>query len=134
MTSHAGWVICLMDCNLYQVFKTDSPSIRIYVNKIENKITFKIKRGYYLELLTSETMRSLGSTNIKITKDENVENVPHLEITEVVLVHCYIGNNDYQQDSRVLYTFVPNKSFGQLLDISPQIVLFLKTFNSDFLY
>ena len=78
MTSHAGWVIYLMDCNLYHVFKTDSASIRIYVNKIENKITFKIKRGYYLEILTSETMKSLGSTKIKITKDENVENVPHL--------------------------------------------------------
>ena len=80
--------------------------IRIYINKIENRITFKIKTGYYLELLTPETMKLLGSTKSKITKDENGENVPHLEITEVVLVHCNIVNNDYQQDSRVLYTFV----------------------------
>ena len=56
---------------------------------------------------------------LKITKDKNGENVPHFEITEVVLVHCDIVNNDYQQDSRVLYTFVPNKPFGSLLEISP---------------
>ena len=62
----------------------DNPSIRIYVNKIENRITFKIKTGYYLELLTPETMKLLGSTENKITKDKNGENVPHLEITEVV--------------------------------------------------
>ena len=76
--------------------KIDDPSIRIYVNKIENRITFKIKTGYYLELLTPETMKLLGSTENKITKDKNGENVPHLEITEVVLVHCNIVNNDYQ--------------------------------------
>ena len=74
---------------------TDNPSIRIYVNKIENRITFKIKTGYYLELLTPETMKLLGSTKSKITKDENGENVPYLEITEVVLVHCNIVNNYY---------------------------------------
>ena len=111
---------------------TDNPSIRIYINKIENRITFKIKTGYYLELLTSETMKLLGRTKIKITKDENGENVPRLEITEVVLIHCNIVNNDYQQDSRVLYTFVPNRSFDDLLDISPKNIIFLKTFNSEF--
>ena len=111
---------------------TDNPSIRIYINKIENRITFKIKTGYYLELLTSETMKLLGRTKIKITKDENGENVPRLEITEVVLKHCNIVNNDYQQDSRVLYTFVPNRSFDDLLDISPKNIIFLKTFNSEF--
>ena len=58
----------------------------------------------------------------------------HLEITEVVLIHCNIVNNDYQQDSKVLYTFVPNKSFGQLLDMSPKNFTFLKTFNSEFSY
>ena len=92
-----------------------------YVNKIENRITFEIKTGYYLELLTPETMKLIGCTKKKITKDENGENVPHLEITEVILVHCNIFNNDYQQDSRVLYTFVPNRSFGQLLDMSQKI-------------
>ena len=68
----------------------------------------------------SETIKLLESTKSKTSKDKNGENVLHLEITEVVLVHCNIVNNDYQQDSRVLYTFVPNKSFGQLLDISPK--------------
>ena len=74
----------------------------MYVNKIENSATFKNKNGYSLQLLTPETMKLLGSTETKITKDKNVENVPHLEITEVVLVQCNIVNNDYQQDPRVL--------------------------------
>ena len=78
----------------------------IYVNKIENRITFKIKSGYYLELLTPETMKLLESTKSKITKDENGENVTYLEITEVVVVHYNIVNNDYQHDSSVFYTFV----------------------------
>ena len=77
-------------------------------------------------------MKLLASTENKITKDKNGENVPHLEITEVVLVHCNMVNNDYQQDSRVLYTSVPNKSFGSLLDISPSIHIFLKTFNWEY--
>ena len=83
----------------------DNPSIRICVNKIENRITFKIKNGYYLELLTPETMKLLGSTNSKITKDKHGENVPHLEIVEVVLFHCNLVNNDYQQNSRILLLF-----------------------------
>ena len=83
----------------------NKPSVQIYINKIENRVTFKIKNGYILELLTEETMKLLGSTENKITTDKNGENVPHLEITEVVLVHCNIVNNDYQQDLRVLYTF-----------------------------
>ena len=111
---------------------TDKPSIQIYVNKIENRITFKIKNSYSLELLTKQTMKLLGSTKHKITKDKNGENLPHLEITEVVLVHCNIVNNDYQQDSRVLNNFVPNKSFGSLPDISPSNHIFLKTFNSEY--
>ena len=77
-------------------------------------------------------MKLLGSTENKITKDKNGENVPHLEITEVVLVHCNIVNNDYQQDSRVLYTFVPNKPFGSLLEISPKNLIFLKHLIQDF--
>ena len=110
----------------------DNPSIRIYVNRIENRITFKIKSGYYLELLTPETMKLLGSTESKITKYKNCENVPHLEVVELVLVHCNLVNNDYQQDSRILYTFVPNKKFGSLLEISLTNHVFLKTFNSEF--
>ena len=87
---------------------TNKPSILIYVNKIANRTTFKIKNGYSLELLAKETMKLLEITKNNITKDKNGENVPHLEITEVVLVHCNTVNNDYLQDSRVLYTFVPN--------------------------
>ena len=97
----------------------DNPSVKIYVNKIVNSITFIIKNRYSLELLTPETMKLLASTENKINKDENGENVPQLEIREVLLVHCNIVNNDYQQDSIVLYTFVPNKMFGSLLEISP---------------
>ena len=79
-------------------------------------------------------MKLLGSTKSKITKDKNGENVSYLEIAEVVLIHCNVVNNSYQQNSRVLYTFVPNKSFGQLLDISPENFIFLKTFDSEFSY
>ena len=109
---------------------TDKLSVQIYVNKIENRVILKIKNGYSLKLLTPETMKLLGSTENKITKDKDGENVPHLEITEVILVHCNIANNDYQQDSRVLYTFVSNKPFGSLLEISPANI-FLNTFNSE---
>ena len=102
------------------------------MNKIQNRIAFKIKDGYSLEFLTPETMKLLGSTKNKISEDKNGENVPHLEITEVVLVNFSIANNDYQQDSRVLYMFVPNKSLGSLLEISPANHIFLKTFNSEY--
>ena len=77
-------------------------------------------------------MKLLGSTESKIAKDKNGENVPHLEVIELVLVHCNLANNGYQQDSRILYTFVPNKAFGSLLEISPTNHAFLKTFNSEF--
>ena len=77
---------------------TDNPPVRIYVNKIENRITFKIKIRYYLELLSPETMRLVWRTKSNINKDVNGKNLPHLEIIEVVLVHCNIVSNDYQQD------------------------------------
>ena len=77
-------------------------------------------------------MKLLGSSKSKITKDESGEDVPNLEVVEVVLVHCNLVNNDYQQESRILYTFVPNKTFGSLLEISPKNHVFLKTFNSKF--
>ena len=103
--------------------KSDNPSIRVYVNEIENRITFKIKR------ILSQTLNAWNneitwSNKSKITKDENGKDMPHLDITEVILVHYNIGDNDYQQDSRVLYKFVINKSFGQLLDISPRNFVF----------
>ena len=110
----------------------DNPSKRIYVNTIENRITFEIKTEFYLEFLTPEMMKLLGSIENKIAKDKNGENVSHLKITEVVLVHGNIVNNDYQQDSRVSYTVVPNKPFRSLLEISQTNFISLKTFNSEF--
>ena len=77
-------------------------------------------------------MKLLGSTESKINKDKNDGNVHHLEVVELVLVHCSLVNNDYQQDSRILFTFAPNKTFGSLLEISPKNQFFLKTFNSEF--
>ena len=77
-------------------------------------------------------MKLLGSTESKITEDKNSGNVPHLEVAELVLVHCNLVNNDYQQDSRILYAFVPNKPFGSLLEISPPDHIFSKIFNSEF--
>ena len=77
-------------------------------------------------------MKFLGSTESKITKDKNGEDVPHLEVVGLVIVHCSPVNNDYQQDSRILYIFVPSKPFGSLLEISPTNHIFLKTFNSEF--
>ena len=79
---------------------------------MENLIIAKIKDKYYLEILTPEKIKLLRITESKITKNKNDENVPNLEISELVLVNCNIANNDYQQNSRVLYKFIPNKSFG----------------------
>ena len=77
-------------------------------------------------------MKLFGSADNKITKDKNGKDVPHFQIKLIVLVHCNIVNNDYQKDSRVLHTFVPNKPFGSLLEISPTNHIFLKTFNSEY--
>ena len=79
-------------------------------------------------------MKLLENTKSKIIKDENGEHAPHLEITAVVLAHCYIVNNDYQQDSRTLYTFVSNKSLSQLSDVSPKKFILLKNFDSELSY
>ena len=89
-----GWILfCIRYSRLFWVYfkkhgeDIDKPSVQIYVNKIENRVTFKIKNGYSLELLTPETMKLLGSNENKIARDKNGENMPNLEITEVVLVH-----------------------------------------------
>ena len=97
----------------------DNPPVQIYVNKIENRIAFKIKTSYKLELLSPETMRLLGSSKKDIDQDKDGEIVPKLESVEVVLVHCNLVNNNYQQASKVLFTFVPYRQFGQLINISP---------------
>ena len=99
---------------------------------IENRTTFRIKNGHSFEHLTPKTIKLLGNTENKITKDKNGENVPHLELIEVVLVHCNIANNDYQQVLRVFHTFVPDKPFVSLSEISPTIHAFFKKTNSEF--
>ena len=111
---------------------TKNPPIQIYPNKIKNRIVFKIKTGYKLELLTPETMKLLGSTKKDVDSDKNSENVPKLESVEVVLVHCNLVNNNYQQASKVLFTFVPNKQFGQLINIAPHSLTMLSTTNTEF--
>ena len=88
--------------------KNVNPSIRIYINKIENRIAFKIKTGYCLQLLTPKRMKLLVSTKSKITKDQNGENLPYLEITEVVLIPCNVVNNTYQQNPRALLNCLVN--------------------------
>ena len=106
--------------------------VEIYPNKIKNRIVFKIKTGYKLELLTTETMRLLGSTKKDADADKNSENVPKLESVEVVLVHCNLVKNDYQHTSKVLFSFVPNKQFGQLINISPNTLTMMNTVNTEF--
>ena len=110
----------------------ENAPILIYTNTINNRIVFKIKTGYKLELLSEETMKLSGSKSSIIDADKNSENIPRLENVEVVLVHCNLINNSYQQNSRVLFTFVPNKQYGQLISISPHSFVFLKTMNTDF--
>ena len=116
------------------VILTDNPSIKIYSNKIKNRIVFKIKNGYKLELLTPETMKLLGSTKKVADKDKNGENVPKLEMVETVLVNCNLVKNDYQNTSKVLFTFVLNKKFGQLMNISPHAFTMMNTVNTEFSY
>ena len=110
----------------------ENAPILIYANTINNRIVFKIKIGYKLELLSKETMKVLESTKYIIDADKNNENVPRLENVDVVLVHCNLVNNSYQQHSRELFTFVPNKQYGQLISISPHSLIFLKTMNTEF--
>ena len=95
-------------------------------------MVLKIKSGCKLELLSKETMKLLGGTEDISDADKNNENVPKLENVEAVLVQCNLVNNAYQQHLRVLFTFVPNKQYGQLISISPHSLLFLKTMNTDF--
>ena len=102
----------------------ENAPILIYANTINNRIVFKVKTGYKLELLSKETMKLLGSTKDIIDSDKNSENVPRLENVEVVLEHCNLVNNSYQQAFRVLFTFVPNTQYGQLISILPHSLVF----------
>ena len=109
----------------------DNPPVKIFVNKIKNRIVFKRKTDYKLELLSKETMQLLGSSKKEIDQNKNEEIVPKLETVEVVLVHCNLVNNNYQQASKVLFTFVPNQQFGQLTTITPHSPTMLKTTNAE---
>ena len=111
---------------------TDVSPVLIYVNEINDRIVFKIKSGYELELLSKETMKLLESSTDTIDGDKNSELVPKLESVDLVLVHCNVVNNSYQQASKVLFTFVPNKKYGQLITISPETLIMLKTVNTEF--
>ena len=111
---------------------TEKPTVQIYPNKIKSRIVFKIKTGHKLEVLTTETMKLLESTKKDVDKDKDGEIVPKLESVEVVLVHCNLVKNDYQHTSKVLFTFVPNKQFGQLINISPHSLTMMNTVNTEF--
>ena len=113
---------------------TENLPIQIYPNKIKNMIVLKIKTGYKLELLTPETMRLLGSTKKDVDSDKNSENLPKLESVEVVLVHCNFVKNYYQHTSKVLFRFVLNKQFGQLINISPHSLPVMNTVNTEFTF
>ena len=106
--------------------------VLIYVNEINDGIVFKIKSGYKLELLSKETMRLLGSSSDTIDGDKNSELVPKLESVDLILVHCNVVNNNYRQASKLLFTFVPNKKYGQLITVSPETLIMLKTVNTEF--
>ena len=106
----------------------DNPPVQTYVNKIKNRFVFKIKTGYKLELLSEETMQLSGSSKKDIDKNKNGEIVPRLETVEIVLVHCNLINNNKQS----IFTFVPNKQFGQLITITPHLLTMLKTNNAEF--
>ena len=109
---------------------TENPPIQIYPNKIKNRIAFKIKTGYKLELLTPVTMRLLGITKKDVDADKNSKNVPKLESAEVALVHCNLVKNDYQQTSKVFFSFVPIKQIGHLINISPHSLTMMNTVNT----
>ena len=139
-------LICLMVLIQFMTFKitfefiikkhetlVENSPIQIYPNKTKNRIVFKVKTGYKLELLPLKTMKLLGSTKKDVDKDKDGEDEPKLESAEVVLVYCNLVNNSYQQASYVLFTFVPNKQIGQLIiTISPHVLTMLKTTNPEF--
>ena len=129
-------LIYLMVFILLQILKIilnlSLKNMKLYPNKVKNMIVFKIKTGYKLELLSPETMKLLGSTKKDVDKDKNGEDVPKLESVEVVLIHCNLVNNNYQQTSTLLFTFVPNKQLGQLINIVAHSLTMLSTANTEF--
>ena len=109
---------------------TENPPVQIYPNKVKNRIVFKINMGYKLELLSPEMIKLLGSTKKDVDQDKDEEDVLKLESVEVVLDHCNLVNGNYEQTSKVLFTFVPNKQFEQFINISPHSLTILGTTNT----
>ena len=108
------------------ITSSEESPILIYPDKIKNRIVFKIETGYKLQVLTNKTIRLLGDAPIADT-DKNGVNVPELEQVHSVLVHCNNVQNDYLQNRKLLYTFVPNNAFGQLLSVQPKALIQSKT-------
>ena len=113
---------------------TENAPVQIYANKIQNRIVFEIKTGYKLELLTPEAVKLLGSTKKDVDKVKDGEIVPKLETVEVVSVHCNLVKNDYQHSSKVLFSFVLNRQFGQLINISSHSLTMMNTVNTEFYF
>ena len=111
---------------------TENRSIQIYPNKIIKRIVFEVKTDNKLELLSPETMKLFGSTKKDVDNDKDGEDVPKPESVEVVLMRCNLVNNSYQKASKELFTFVPNKQFGQLITISSHLLTRLKTTSAEF--
>ena len=110
----------------------NNPPVQIFINKIKNRLVFQIKTGYKLELLSPEATKLLESAKKDVDQDKDGENVPKLESIEVVLVHCNLVNNNYQQASKVLFTFVSDKQFGQSIPIAPHSLTMLKLLMQNF--
>ena len=110
----------------------ENPPVQIYPNKIKNRIVFRVKTRCKLELLSLETMKLLGSTKKDVDQNKDGEHVPKLESVEVASVHCNLVNNNYQQASKLLLTFLPNKQFRQLINIAPHSLIMLNTTNTEF--
>ena len=128
------YLIYPMDLILFLIFKiilnTSLKNMKLL--QTQAILLYKIKTGYKLELLAEETIQLLGSSKKVSENNKNGELAPRLETVEVVLVHCNLVNNNYQQASKVLFTYVPNKKFGQLITIKPHSPTMLKTTNAEF--
>ena len=126
----------VQDCFEYIIKKhgtaTNNTPVQIYANKIKSSIVYKIKTSYKLDLLPKETMKLLGSTKKDVDQSKDGENVPKLQSVEVVLMYCKVVKNNYEQASKVRFTFVPNKQFGQLISIAPHSLIMLNTMETEF--
>ena len=104
--------------------------MQLCVNKIKNKIVFKIKVGYKLEYISLKILKLLGSTKNDIDQNKDGGNVPKLTSIEIVLRHCNLVYDNYQEASKILLNFVRNKQFGQSINILPHSLTLLNTTNT----